>query len=90
MSASSAAGRVRSMLNQNRGAIMQQAKILKEEWVGNTLNFELEIQGKKVTGSLEATDQDYILDAQLPLMWRLFEGRIQKEVEKQVEALRGR
>jgi len=26
---------------------MQQAKIIKEEWDGNTLNFEVELQGKR-------------------------------------------
>lgn len=66
---------------------MQQAKILKEEWQGNTLAFEVEIQGKKVSGSLNITDTDYVFDATLPLMWRLFEGKIEKEIQKQVQAL---
>jgi hypothetical protein len=90
MSASQAKGRVNSMLNQHRGQIMQQAKIIKEEWQGNTLVFEVEIQGKKVVGSLAITDADYVFDATLPLMWRLFEGKIEKEIAKQVEAMSGR
>jgi hypothetical protein len=90
MSASKAKGRVNMMLNQHRGQIMQQAKIIKEEWQGDTLVFEVEIQGKKVTGSLDITDTDYVFDATLPLMWRLFEGKIEKEIAKQVAALGGR
>jgi len=90
MSASKARGRVNTMLNQHRGQIMQQAKIIKEEWQGDKLVFEVEIQGKKVTGYLDITDQDYIFDATLPLMWRLFEGKIEKEIQKQVAAMGGR
>lgn len=90
MSASKAKGRVNMMLNQHRGAIMQQAKIIKEEWQGDTLAFEMEIQGKKVNGSLAITDQNYVFDATLPLMWRLFEGKIEKEIAKQVAALGGK
>lgn len=75
------------MLNENRGMIMQQAKINKEEWKGDTLNFDVTIQGKEVTGTLEVTDQDYILDAKLPLLWRVFEGRIEKEIKSRVGGL---
>lgn len=66
---------------------MQQAKINKEEWDGNTLHFDLELQKKPVSGTLEVTDTEYILDAKLPLMWRVFEGKIEKEIKKQVEGL---
>jgi hypothetical protein len=90
MTASKARGRVNAMLNQYRGQIMQQAKIIKEEWKGDKLVFEVEIQGKKVTGYLDITDTDYIFDATLPLMWRLFEGKIEKEIQKQVAAMGGR
>ena len=86
-SASTAAGRVRTALNQNRGQIMTHAKILKEEWKGNTLNFEIELQGKKVPGSLAVTDREFVLDATLPLMWRLFEGKIEKEIQKQMQVM---
>jgi hypothetical protein len=86
-SASKAQGRVKSMLNQNRGMIMQQAKINKEEWQGTTLNFAVEIQKKAVTGSLAITDTEYVLDAQLPLLWRMFEGKIEKEIKKQIESM---
>ena len=88
MSASAAVGRVKSTLNEHRGELMQHAKITKEEWDGNTLNFAVVLQGKDVTGSLAITDTDYILDAKLPLMWRMFEGRIEKEIAKQMQGLK--
>jgi hypothetical protein len=80
-------GKVRSALNQYRAQILQHAKIKKEAWVGDTLEFEIELQGKKVPGSLVITEEEYVLDATLPLMWRIFEGKIQKEIAKQVQGL---
>lgn len=65
-----------------------QAEIKKEEWNADTLHFAVLVQGKEITGTLEVTENDFILDAKLPLMWRIFEGRIQKEVAKQVEQMR--
>ncbi len=29
----------------------------------------------------------YVLDAKLPLLWRMFEGRIESEIAKQVKSL---
>lgn len=88
MSASQAQGRVKSMLNEHRGEILQHAKIIKEEWDGSTLNFEVELQGKTVTGSLSITETEYVFDATLPLLWRMFEGRIVKEIEKQMQGIK--
>lgn len=87
-SAAAAAARVKTALNEHRGELMQHVKIGKEEWEGNTLNFEVELQGKKIIGALAVTDTEYILDATLPLLWRMFEGKIEKEVEKQLEGMR--
>ncbi len=86
-SPSHAVGRVKTALNQNRGAIMHHAKITKEEWEGNTLNFAIEIQGKPVTGTLAVTETEFVFDATLPLLWRLFEGKLEKEIQKQVQSM---
>ncbi len=87
MSASQAVGRIKSMLNEHRGTIMQQAKITQEEWKGNTLHFAVEIQKKPVVGTLATTENEYVLDATLPFLWRIFEGKIEKEIKKQVEGM---
>lgn len=65
-----------------------QVEVTKEEWQGDTLSFAVTVQGKEITGTLEVTESDFVLDAKLPLLWRMFEGRIQKEVAKQVEQMR--
>jgi hypothetical protein len=85
-SPSKAAGRIRSALNENRAKLMQHAKIKREEWKGNDLHFEIELQGKTIPGTLRVNENDYVLDATLPLLWRMFEGKIEKEIKKQMEA----
>lgn len=83
-----AVAKIKTELIKNRPAINQHVKINEEKWDGSTLTFAVELQGKKITGTLEITDKDFVLDAKLPLMWRLFEKRIEAEVAKQVESLR--
>lgn len=83
-----AVAKIKTELVKNRPAINQHITINEEKWDGSTLTFAVELQGKKITGTLEITDKDFVLDAKLPLMWRLFEKRIEAEVAKQVESLR--
>lgn len=87
-SAVAAKNRITSVLTEHRAEITQHAKITKEEWEGDTLAFVVELQGKNITGTLQITDTEYILDAQLPLLWRIFEGKIEKEVYKQLEQMK--
>ncbi len=77
---SKAVEKVKDGIEQGRSKIAGQAKITQEEWDGNTLNFGVELQGKAISGKLEVTDAEYVLDAKLPLMWRIFEGRIESEI----------
>jgi ABC-type ATPase with predicted acetyltransferase domain len=32
-------------------------------------------------------DTDYIVDAKLPLLWRVFEGKIEKMIKEQASAM---
>jgi len=83
-----AVAKIKTELIKNRAAINQHVKINEEKWEGNVFTFAVEVQGKKITGTLEITEQDFVLDAKLPLMWRLFEKRIEAEIAKQVEGLK--
>lgn len=83
-----ATAKIKTELIKNRAAINQHIIINEERWDGSTLTFAVELQGKKITGTLEITDKDFVLDAKLPLVWRLFEKRIEAEIAKQVESLR--
>ena len=87
MSQAAAITRVKKALDENRAQIAQYAKITEEKWDGNTLDFTVDLQGKEITGTLEVTDADYVIDAKLPLLWRMFEGRIESQIAEQVKKM---
>ena len=51
-----AAARVKAALVEMRPHLGDKAKIEKEEWVGDTLNFVADIQGQNISGTLEVRD----------------------------------
>jgi hypothetical protein len=63
-------------------------EIHEEKWEGDTLSFSFSAQGQLISGTLRVDDSEYVLDAKLPFMFRLFEGRIQSEIEKQLAQLK--
>jgi hypothetical protein len=79
--------KVRDALNAARPQLKGQATIEKEDWEGETLHFGATVQGKSITGTLVVTDTEFVIDAKLPLMWRLFEGRIEKMIAEQVKQM---
>lgn len=85
-----AVDRVKQGLIQARPHMQGQVKIDKEEWNNSMLNFAFTTQGKQVTGTLRITDEEFIVDAKLPLMWRLFEGKIEKMVAEQAQGMLGK
>lgn len=82
-----AVNRVKMALNQSRAQVMQHAPDLEDKWEGDTLHFAATVQGKKITGTLDVQDKQFILDAKLPLLWRMFEGQIEKAIKQQVAQL---
>ncbi len=79
--------KVKEGLDKGRSQIAGQATITQEEWQDSTLHFAVNLQGKDITGTLAVGEADYVLDAKLPLLWRMFEGRIESEVANQVKKL---
>jgi hypothetical protein len=86
-SQSEALTRVKQGLNETRSQLGDKAEIHEERWDGNTLHFDATAQGQRISGTLEVTDKDYIIDATLPLMLKLFEGRIEREIMEKVKEL---
>jgi hypothetical protein len=80
--------KVKDALEAARPQLKGQAEIKEERWEGDTFHFVVDLQGKQVTGTLVVTDSEFVIDAKLPLLWRLFEGRIEKEIAKQVAGLK--
>jgi hypothetical protein len=65
----------------------KEVSIDEERWEGDTLHFAATLQGKQINGTLQVTDKDFVIDAKLPLLWRIFEGRIEKMIAEQVQSL---
>lgn len=78
-----AKSRVLAALNQGRSKIGGQATVDREEWEGDTLHFAFTAQGQSISGTFAVRDSEYELNATLPLMLRMFEGKIQKMIEEQ-------
>ena len=79
--------KVKQALNGARSQLKDQATISREDWEGETLHFAAEVQGKTITGTLVVTDKEFVIDAKLPLLWRIFEGRIEKMIAEQAKQL---
>lgn len=84
-----AISRVKTALAQGRAQLREHASIEEERWDGDTLHFAFTAQGQHISGTMRVTDTHFVVDAKLPLMLRLFEGRIEKEIQKQVATALG-
>lgn len=78
---------IKTALMRHRAELSKHATINEETWEGDTLHFAIVLQGKKITGTLAVTETDFVLDVTLPLLWRMFEKRIEAEVESRVRDL---
>jgi hypothetical protein len=81
--------RVKKGLDDARPQFAQHASDIEERWEEDTLHFAFSIQGKRIEGTLEVQDSEFVLDAKLPLMWRMFEGRIEKMIQEQTKQMLG-
>lgn len=79
--------RAKQALNEMRPQLPPDASINKEEWKDNTLTFSATANKITVTGTLVVTATDYDITAKLPLMLRMFEGRIEKAIKEQTAQL---
>lgn len=84
---SAAAARVKKALVDARPHLQGQATITKEEWNNSMLTFAFTTQGKEVTGTLRVTDEQFVIDAKLPLLWRMFEGKIETMIKEQAQGM---
>ncbi len=82
-----AVDRVTEGLTAARPQLAGQVTIDEERWEGNTLHFAFTAQGHKITGTLLVTDKEYLVDAKLPLVWRLFEKKIERTIQDQVATM---
>lgn len=83
-SQSEAAKRVKKALTDARPQFADKVEIHEERWQGDTLHFDFTAQTQRVSGTLVIGNAEYVIDAKLPFMLRLFEGRIEKEINAQI------
>ncbi len=79
--------RIKQMLVDQRKAIEQNATDVKTEWKDNVLDFAFTAQGTHIKGTLTVTDTEFDVYAKLPLMYRLFEGQIEKMIKGEMEKI---
>jgi hypothetical protein len=76
--------KIKQALAQAKGQIERNAQDVTTSWDQSTLTFAFTAQGSRIKGTLQVLDKEFVLDATLPLMWRLFEGRIEKAIKEQL------
>ena len=81
----------REKVDQRLGQLLSQfgghADEIHHEWMGDTMRFKGKARGMSVEGTVEVTDAAIVLDAKLPLMAKMFEGRIRQAVEREADAM---
>jgi hypothetical protein len=79
--------RIKKALMEHRAQILANASDVEDRWEGDMLRFAATVQGTKLSGSLTVRDHEYDIELKLPLMYRMFEGRIKKAIEEQAQGL---
>ena len=82
-----ARGKVDQRLGQLLSQFGDHAEEIEHEWLGDTMRFKGKARGLAVEGTIDVTDAEIILDAKLPLVAKMFEGRIREAVEREAGAM---
>lgn len=81
----------RTKVEQRLGQLLAQfgggAEEIRHEWAGDTLRFSGKARGFFVEGTVDVTDTEVIVDGKLPLVAKMFEGRIRQAVEREADAM---
>ena len=78
-----AVARVQRLLVEAKPQLADKVTIAEERWEGDVLHFAFTTQGQNIAGTFEVRDTEYELNAKLPFMMRMFEGRIEKMIAEQ-------
>ncbi len=77
--------KIKQMIQQHQKEIQQNATDVKMDWQENVLTFAFTAQGKSISGTLTVKDNEFDVYAKLPLMYRMFEGTIEKMIKSEIE-----
>jgi len=83
--------RARKKIEERIGQLLSQfgghAQDVEHDWEGDTLRFKGKAKGLALSGSAEVTDAAIVIEAKLPLMAKMFEGRIREAVQREAESM---
>jgi hypothetical protein len=79
-----AVARVKQALAEAKPQLKDKVEVEEERWEGSTLHFAFTAQGQRITGTLVVGEGEFELNAKLPLMLKLFEGKIERAIKEQV------
>lgn len=81
----------RSRVEQKLTALLAQfggqADDVQHDWSGDTLSFRGKARGFVISGTVEVTESEIIIDGKLPLMAKPFEPRIKEAVKREADAM---
>lgn len=81
----------RNKVEQRLGQLLTQfgghAEDIQHQWFGDTLQFKGKARGFTVEGTVEITDAAVVIDGKLPLVAKMFEGRIRDAVQKEADRM---
>jgi Putative polyhydroxyalkanoic acid system protein (PHA_gran_rgn) len=63
------------------------AQEVEHQWAGDTLNFKGKARGFALSGTMEVTDAEVIVEGKLPFLAMPFEPKIREAVKKEVETM---
>ena len=83
--------RARRKVEERIGQLLSQfgghAQDVEHDWEGDTLRFKGKAKGLALSGSAEVTEAAIVIDAKLPLMAKMFEGKIREAVQREAESI---
>ena len=81
----------REKLEQKLAALLGQfgghAQDVEHQWAGDTLKFKGKARGFALSGTVEVTDAEVVIDGKLPFLAMPFEPKIREAVKKEAEAM---
>ena len=60
---------------------------IQRQWDGYVLRFAFRTRGMNIKGTFLVTDDEIIIESELPFMARLFEERVRSAIEQQLDIL---
>jgi hypothetical protein len=84
LSQAEALAKVKKALAEAKLQLVGKVAVEEERWEGPTLHFAFVAERQRIAGTLGVGEAEFELNAKLPLMLKLFEGKIERAIREQV------